>query len=65
MRRDLADAPTREERAMLAREIDRRTTVIANRILMRGIMGGGWIARALRAVEDRFEGRWSEWVAPG
>jgi hypothetical protein len=60
----LADAPTREERAMLAREIDRRTTVLANRILMRGFMGGEWLARALRAVEDRFEGRWSEWVAP-
>jgi hypothetical protein len=60
----LADAPSEDERRMLLREIDRRTTVLANRILLRGIIGGDWVARALRAVEDRFQGRWSEWIDP-
>lgn len=60
----LADCGSEEERRTLAREIDRRAAALGNRILLRGVAGGGWVARALRHVEDRFEGRWSEWVEP-
>ncbi|HEX2204722.1 MAG TPA: DUF5995 family protein [Longimicrobium sp.] len=60
----LADAGSEDERRALAREIDRRAAALGHRILLRGVVGGGWVARALRHVEDRFEGRWSAWVEP-
>lgn len=58
----LADAASDAERAELLGELDRRAAVLADAVLLRGISGVGWIAHALRAVEDRFGGRWSEWV---
>lgn len=61
----LADCASPEERALLVREIDRRAADVANRILLRAVVGGGWIAQAVRQVEDRFGGRWSAWVEPG
>jgi Family of unknown function (DUF5995) len=60
----LCDAPSDAERAAMLREVDRRATQLADRILLRGLVGGGWVAKALRQVERRFEGRWSEWAGP-
>jgi hypothetical protein len=60
----LADCASPEERALLVREIDRRAADVANRILLRTVIGGGWVAQAVRQVEDRWQGRWSAWVEP-
>jgi hypothetical protein len=58
----LTREPSAERRQVMLHEIDQTANALAQKILLRGVMGADWIIQALRHIEKRFEGDWSEWV---
>lgn len=58
----LARAGSTAERTALLQQFDRRATKLAQKILLRPIVGGGWVIHALRRVEAAYAGAWSQWT---
>jgi hypothetical protein len=58
----LARAGSDAERQTLIREMDRRATVLGQKILLKHLTLSSWIVEALQHVERAFSGRWSDWV---
>lgn len=61
----LANSSSEEEARRLIAGIDRQATDIAQTLLLRRLVMGGWIISALRQVEDSFQGLWSRWLIQG
>lgn len=58
----LANADSEEAAREAMAGFDRRATKLAQTILLRPLVGGGWIVSALRQIEARYRGPWSDWV---
>jgi hypothetical protein len=58
----LAGAASPEQRQRMLQDIDKRTTELAQQILLRNIIGASWVVQALRYVENTFAGSWSELI---
>lgn len=58
----LANAGSEEAAQEEMARFDRRATNLAQTILLRPLVGGNWIVAALRQIEARYRGPWSDWV---
>ncbi|MFL5592670.1 MAG: DUF5995 family protein [Ktedonobacteraceae bacterium] len=59
----LSVAQSEEQRGVMIQEMDRRTTVLAQDLLLRGLPASAWIIQVLRHIESAYSGPWSEWVS--
>jgi|SRR6266496_4626645 len=59
----LSVAQSEEQRGVMIQEMDRRTTVLAQDLLLRGLPASAWIIQVLRHIESTYSGPWSEWVS--
>lgn len=55
-----SEAGTRD----LLQELDRSTSAVSQRILLKGLPGSTWVLQAIRHAEDEFNGTWTEWLSP-
>ncbi len=61
----LSELSSADERARAMEELDHGAVRVAERLLARDAAAVGWVARALRHIEESFPGRWSAWLAEG
>ena len=59
----LSVAQSEEQRGVMIQEMDRRTTVLAQDLLLKGLPASAWIIQVLRHIESAYSGPWSEWVS--
>src|SRR2546423_13259929 len=59
----LSVAQSEEQRGVMIQEMDRRTTVLAQDLLLRGLPASAWIIQVLQHIESAYSGPWSEWVS--
>lgn len=60
---ELATLSSADERARAMEGLDHGAVRVAERLLARNVAAAGWVARALRHIEESFPGSWSEWFA--
>src|SRR5712691_1058827 len=59
----LSVAQSEEQRGVMIQEMDRRTTALAQDLLLKGLPASAWIIQVLRHIESAYSGPWSEWVS--